>query len=30
MLKGQKDYGMTARALVGLVIGLEPDASPLL
>jgi hypothetical protein len=28
VLKGQKDYGMSARALLALVIGLELDASP--
>jgi hypothetical protein len=29
MLRGRKDYGMTARAPLALVIGLQPDASPL-
>ncbi len=29
MLRGRKDCGMTARALLALVIGLEPDTSPL-
>jgi hypothetical protein len=27
VLKGRKDYGMTVRALLAVVIGLEPDAS---
>ncbi len=28
MLKGRKDCGMSARAPLALVIGIEPDASP--
>ncbi len=28
MLRGRKDCGMTARAPLALVIGLEPDVSP--
>jgi len=28
MLRGRKDCGMTTRAPLALVIGLEPDASP--
>jgi hypothetical protein len=28
VLKGRKDYGMTIRAPLALVIRLEPDASP--
>jgi hypothetical protein len=28
VLKGQKDYGMTPRALLAIVIGLEIDANP--
>jgi hypothetical protein len=29
VLRGRKDYGMTTRAPLALVIGLELDASPL-
>jgi len=29
MLRGEKNYGMTARAPVALVIGLEIGANPL-
>jgi hypothetical protein len=29
VLRGQKDYGMTAQAPLALVIGLEPYVSPL-
>jgi hypothetical protein len=28
VLRGRKDYGMTVRAPLALVIGFEPDASP--
>jgi len=30
VLRGRKDYGMTARAPLALVIGFEPDACPLI
>jgi hypothetical protein len=29
VLRGQKDYGMIVRTPLALVIGLEPDANPL-
>jgi hypothetical protein len=30
MLRGQKDYGMTIRTPLALIIGLEPNANPLI